>query len=29
MTRMQVRALQRSVFEGTIYDMTADPAWLV
>jgi len=26
---MQVRALQRSVFEGTIYDITADPAWLV
>jgi len=26
---MQVCALQRSVFEGTIYDMTADPAWLV
>jgi len=26
---MQVCALQRSVFEGTIYDMAADPAWLV
>jgi dipeptidase len=24
-----VIAFQRSVFEGTIYDMTADPAWLV